>query len=173
MISFKEYMSSQRSENPLKEDSILNEEMIKDDHVENLMKEDHHIKEEVVEEKIEVTGYKIYRDKPETFMCDMEISGANPATSKARIIIEGKDLTYMFEGTIDAKGKCKIPLKKMGFLTENEKGIIKLEVIADDTVFTPWEDNFTAVNSKRVAIKVFESQDDNTQKIGVRLKTIG
>jgi hypothetical protein len=82
MISFKEYMSSQRSENPLKEDSILNEEMIKDDHVENLMKEDHHIKEEVVDAGIKLLrrrvivadqrGITVYEGTP-TFASDDQV----------------------------------------------------------------------------------------------------
>lgn len=137
------------------------------------IKEVQHKKEELKETvEIDPIGYKIFRDKSENFICDMEISGANPSNSKARIIIESKDLTYMFEGTIDAQGKCKIPLKKMNFLNENETGIIKLEVIADDTVFSPWEDNFIAVNSKRVSVKVFESVADDESKPIVRLKSI-
>ena len=123
----------------------------------------------IVEEP--VTGYKIYRDKTETFICDMEISGANPANSKARIIIESTDMTYMFEGTIDDKGHCEIPLRKMNFLSENEIGKIKLEVIADDMVFNPWEDTFLATNFKKVTVKITESVD-NTPKIGVRISNI-
>ena len=132
------------------------------------------IEEKVIEEAITIpvpTGYKIFRDKSETFVCEMEISGANPQNSKARIIIESKDLTYMFEGVIDSKGQCKIPLRKMNFLSENETGIIKLEVIAEDMVFSPWKDNFVAVNSKRVAVKIAESED-NSPKIGVKITSI-
>jgi len=180
MQSFEEFMSQQT---PTKTDVVE----IVSEAIENAItqksqqiieqtetiKEFQHKKEEL-NEAVEVapTGYKIFRDKSENFICDMEISGANPANSRARIIIESKDLTYMFEGTIDAQGKCKIPLKKMNFLSENETGVIKLEVIADDTVFSPWEDNFVAVNSKRVSVKVFESVADDEPKIGVRLKSI-
>jgi hypothetical protein len=178
MISFKEFMTTQKPQST--EEVVVNEvvqkaieEKTKIIDESKTVSEVEHKKEEL-NERVEVapSGYKIFRDKSENFICDMEISGANPANSKARIIIESKDLTYMFEGTIDAQGKCKIPLKKMNFLSENETGIIKLEVIADDTVFTPWEDNFVAVNSKRVEVKVFESTEDNTPKIGVRLKSI-
>jgi hypothetical protein len=172
MISFNEFMDSQ-SKKPTKEIIETKEDLVEDKIEEaKTLVENHHIKEDLIVERVEDIGYKIYRDKSEIFSCDMEISGANPISSKARIIIESKDLTYMFEGTIDAQGKCKIPLKKMSFLNENEKGIIKLEVIADDTVFTPWEDNFVAINSKKVSVKVFESREDNTPKIGVRLRSI-
>jgi len=123
------------------------------------------VKEEIVE------GYKIYRDKPETFICDMEISGANPKNSKARIIIESNELTYMFEGTINEKGQCKIPLKKMSFLDENETGKIKLEVIAEDMVFTPWQEDFVAVSSKKIAVKVFETVVA-TPQVGIKISNI-
>jgi hypothetical protein len=177
MISFSEFMSTQKPNNDLVKNAI--EKALEEKKTEPILEETKTIEEvphkrEELNEKIDVQpeGYKIYRDKSENFICDMEISGANPSNSKARIIIESNDLTYMFEGTIDAQGKCKIPLKKMSFLNENETGIIKLEVIADDTVFTPWEDNFIAVNSKKVAVKVYESAADNEPKIGVRLKSI-
>jgi hypothetical protein len=186
MISFTEFMSTQKSQSTKEIDLAKESDLIKESiqkaieekkeekiNESNLVNEDNHKKEEIIESvEVAPVGYKIFRDKSENFICDMEISGANPANSKARIIIESKDLTYMFEGTIDAQGKCKIPLKKMNFLGENETGIIKLEVIADDTVFTPWEDNFVAVNSKRVEVKVYESTTDNESKIGVRLKSI-
>lgn len=116
-------------------------------------------------------GYKLYRDKTETFICDMEISGANPGSSKARVIIESNDMTYMFEGTIDGKGHCEIPLKKMNFLAENEVGKIKLEVIADDMMFNPWEETFVAVNHRKVTVRVAESVD-NTPKVGVKISNI-
>lgn len=181
MISFSEFMANQKP--PIEKiEEIVNSavekaiEEKKEDVIieESKTIENNNHKKEELNENVDTapSGYKIFRDKTENFICDMEISGANPASSKARIIIESKDLTYMFEGTIDAQGKCKIPLRKMNFLSENETGIIKLELIADDTVFTPWEDNFVAVNSKKVAVKVFESAEDNTPKIGVRLKSI-
>jgi len=115
--------------------------------------------------------YKIYRDKAETFVCDMEITGASAINSKARIIMECKDLTYMFEGTIDDKGQCRIPLRKMNFLQENEGGIIKLEVIAEDMVFQPWQDNFVAVNSKKVSVKIAESVE-TAPKVGIKITNI-
>jgi hypothetical protein len=115
--------------------------------------------------------YKIYRDKAETFVCDMEITGASATNSKARIIMECKDLTYMFEGTIDDNGQCRIPLRKMNFLQENEGGVIKLEVIAEDMVFQPWQDNFVAVNSKKVSVKISESVE-TAPKVGIKITNI-
>lgn len=186
METFNIFMSRVRNENSENNkqiseeiDSVVAKELINEEinssKVDEPIKED--IKtEEVIEEVIEevaesISGYKIFRDKTETFVCDMEISGANPLNSKARIIIESQDMTYMFEGTIDGKGHCEIPLKKMNFLSENEMGKIKLEVIADDMMFNPWEDTFVAVNSKKVVVKVAESVN-NTPKVGVRISNI-
>lgn len=179
MIDFEEFMSQNKKTD--KTDEISVEKVIeaaieeKGSKVTESITEtkviEEHKKEEITESVVTApTGYKIFRDKAENFVCDMEISGANPTNSKARIIIESQDLTYMFEGKI-SQGKCSIPLKKMNFLNENETGIIRLEVIAEDTVFTPWEDNFVAVNSKKVSVKVYESEDTSS-KVGIRISNI-
>jgi hypothetical protein len=189
MESFKEFLFSKKDkvkkEEPVKEIATEEVETV----VESIKEEDHKI--DIVEEKIEdaieessieesiqeavqdiVEGYKIFRDKSENFICDMEITGADPQKSKARIIVESKDLTYMFEGTIDGKGQCRIPLKKMNFLNENETGTIKLEIIAEDMVFVPWSDTFTAVSSKKVQVKNISESEDLTTKVGIKITRI-
>ena len=59
----------------------------------------------------------------------------------------------------------------MNFLQENEGGIIKLEVIAEDMVFQPWQDNFVAVNSKKVSVKISESVE-TAPKVGIKITNI-
>ena len=87
--------------------------------------------------------YKLYTDKQETFECDLFLEGADLKESSARIVVESKDLTLMFKGTIDDKGNCKVPIKKLrGLVSENDKGTMRLEVIAEDTYFNPWEYNY-------------------------------
>jgi hypothetical protein len=177
MESFETFMAKlakERSTEPIENEPILETVVIDEKPEINTppIKEPQKIQESIapiVEEP--VTGYKVFRDKTETFICDMEISGANPANSKARVIIESTDMTYMFEGTIDDRGHCEIPLRKMNFLTENEIGKIKLEVIADDMVFNPWEDTFVATSSKKVTVKVTESVE-TAPKVGVRISNI-
>ena len=66
----------------------------------------------------------------------------------------------MFNGEIDKKGKCTIPIKKLAILNEGTVGKIRLEVIAEGTVFTPWEDDFKVKMSKKVAIKIHESKSN-------------
>jgi len=119
--------------------------------------------------------YKLYTDKQETFECDIQLEGASLTNSKARLVIETTDLALLFKGTIDSNGKCKIPIKRLkGILGENSQGTIKLEVIAEDTYFTPWESNFEVETAKKVQVEV-KSQQGNILKEGkpsVKVKNI-
>ena len=97
--------------------------------------------------------YRIFTDKPETFECYISLEGASINKSRARLVIESKDLSLLFEGTIDGNGKCKIPIKKLkGILDESVVGTVKLEVIAEDTYFVPWESDFIVETQKKVSV---------------------
>ena len=99
--------------------------------------------------------YKLYTDKQETFECDLFLEGASLKDSSARILVETKDLTLLFPGTIDKKGNCKVPIKKLkGLMGENTTGDIKLEVIAEDTLIEPWQSDFVVSTSKKVTVEV-------------------
>ena len=100
-------------------------------------------------------AYKLYTDKQETFECDLFLEGADLKNSSARIIVESNDLTLMFKGKIDEKGNCKVPIKKLkGLLDENTTGDIKLEVIAEDTLIEPWQSDFVVSTAKKVTVEV-------------------
>ena len=99
--------------------------------------------------------YKLYTDKQETFECDLFLEGADLKDSSARILVETKDLTLLFPGTIDKSGNCKVPIKKLkGLLGEDTTGNIKLEVIAEDTLIEPWQSEFVVETSKKVTVEV-------------------
>ena len=119
--------------------------------------------------------YKLYTDKQEIFECDIQIEGASLSNSNARLVIETEDLALLFKGSIDSKGKCKIPVKRLkGLLNENVKGTIKLEVIAEDTYFTPWESDFEVDASKKVQVEV-KSQNKEVikeTKMSVEVKNV-
>ena len=105
--------------------------------------------------------YKLYTDKQEIFECDIQLEGASVNQSQARLVIETEDLALLFKGTINSQGKCRIPVKKLkGLLNEDTKGNIKLEVIAEDTYFTPWESTFSVDASKKVTVEVKSQQED-------------
>ena len=66
----------------------------------------------------------------------------------------------MFEGTIDNQGNCKVPIRKLrGLLGEDSKGTMKLEVIAEDTYFLPWESDFIVDTSKKIKVEVKGQQN--------------
>lgn len=99
--------------------------------------------------------YTLFTDKTEVFECDLQLEGASLKKSFARLLIESPDLNLVFNGEISSSGKCKIPVKKLkGLLDENVNGKMKLEVVAEDTYFTPWEDDFSIDTSKKLTVEV-------------------
>ena len=108
--------------------------------------------------------YKLYTDKQETFECDLFLEGADLKESSVRLIVESKDLTLMFKGEIDDKGNCKVPIKKLkGLLDENTTGDIKLEVIAEDTLIEPWQSDFIVDTAKKVTVEVKSQKEEKLQ----------
>tara|TARA_B110000503_G_scaffold140800_1_gene232625 strand:+ start:2511 stop:3086 length:576 start_codon:yes stop_codon:yes gene_type:complete len=105
--------------------------------------------------------YKLFTDKTELFECNIKLEGASLKNSQARLIIESEDINLLFKGQITPEGKCIIPIKKLkGLLEGNTKGEIKLEVIAEDTYFTPWKSEFVVEASRKLTVEV-KSQDAN------------
>lgn len=108
--------------------------------------------------------YNLYTDKIEEFKCQLEIEGADSSNSLSRIILESeKGLNLLFNGSVKSNGECVVPIDKLkNILNENDKGTIKLEIIADDTVFTPWTSDFVVKTSKKV--NIVESSNLNENK---------
>ena len=99
--------------------------------------------------------YKLFTDKTELFECDIKIEGTSLSKSKARLVVETGDYSLMFNGKISSDGKCQVPIRKLkGLIDENTSGNIRLEVIAEDTYFTPWKSNFQIEASKSVTVEV-------------------
>ncbi len=98
--------------------------------------------------------YKLFTDKAEIFECDITIEGASLSSSTARLVVETNDYSLMFNGSISSDGRCKVPIRKLkGLIDENSSGNVRLEVIAEDTYFTPWKSNFQIEASKKVTVK--------------------
>jgi len=119
--------------------------------------------------------YKLFTDKTELFECNIKLEGASLKKSHARLLIESdsEDIALVFKGTITTDGKCKIPVKKLkGLIPENTGGNIKLEVIAEDTYFTPWESKFTVDAAKKITVEIKSQSDgelitESTPKVSV------
>jgi hypothetical protein len=121
------------------------------------------IEEEIQEEEeISETNnseyYKVFNDKAETFSCEIELEGANLKDTQVRLVLESDNWNLMFPGEIDRNGKVTIPIRKLNILEEGLKGTIKMEVIAEGTVFIPWEDDFEVKMSKKVMVKFNENK---------------
>tara|TARA_S200002703_G_scaffold24952_1_gene21627 strand:- start:350 stop:910 length:561 start_codon:yes stop_codon:yes gene_type:complete len=118
--------------------------------------------------------YKLFTDKSELFECDIKLEGASLSKSKARLVVETSDYSLLFKGEINSNGKCEIPIRKLkGLIDENTTGNIRLEVIAEDTFFTPWESDFEVDASKKVTVEVKSQQTKKPiveTKVNVKVK---
>ena len=85
--------------------------------------------------------YPLYSDKPNLFECSIQLEGCSLNQASARLIIESEQNSLIFNGEIDNMGACLIPVKKLKGLV-SEGGKMKLEVIADDMYFSPWESEY-------------------------------
>ena len=115
--------------------------------------------------------YTLYNDKSENFVCDVYVEGAKINETQARLIIESEEWNLIFEGEIDRYGKCQIPIKKLNIFQEGVVGKIRLEVIAENTVFTPWNDDFQIKTSKKVLVKIQEKR--STPETPKRAENLG
>ena len=93
--------------------------------------------------------YKLFTDKTELFECDIKLQGASLNKSRARLVVETPEYSLLF------------------------KGNIRLEVIAEDTYFTPWESDFEVETSKKVTVEVKSQQNKKPileTKVKVKVK---
>ena len=112
--------------------------------------------------------YKIFVDRPENFTCDIKLEGASLSDSFARVILETDGVNLVFNGKINASGKCEIPINKVkGILKEGITGNMKLEVVADETYFVPWKSKFTVDRSKKIKATVTEQKEHTKPKLMV------
>tara|TARA_B100001094_G_C18111693_1_gene761559 strand:- start:533 stop:1126 length:594 start_codon:yes stop_codon:yes gene_type:complete len=116
--------------------------------------------------------YILYSDRKENFSCDIALEGAKLNESFARIILETKDVNYVFNGTISDGGKCEIPIRALkGLMSVRDTGNMVLEVIADDTYFRPWESNFIVDAHTKLEVKINEQAQPSKPKIQVSVNT--
>ena len=110
--------------------------------------------------------YKLFVDRSEIFECKITLEGASLKDATSRIVVNTPDLKLMFEGTIDNQGNCKIPIRKLrGLLGENDKGTMRLEVIAEDTYFEPWNSDFIIDTSKKINVEVKGQENTKSETI--------
>lgn len=113
-----------------------------------------------------------YTDKSEIFECNVNVEGASLENTKAMLVVESKNWNLIFYGDIERGGKCKIEIGKLSILKEGETGKMRLEVIADDTYFIPWEGDFEVKTNKKVTVEVISNNknslsESNKPKVSV------
>jgi len=96
--------------------------------------------------------YTLYSDKKNIFECDIQLEGASLSQAFARVIVEGDNLNLVFNGHITKEGNCRIEMPKLNMV--NEGGEMKLEVIAEDMYFNPWNSQFELKKSKSITVEV-------------------
>ena len=116
-------------------------------------------------------AYTLYLDRPEDFICEVQVKNASLKGSIARLIVESESgINFIFNGKID-NGKCVIPIRKLkGLLDENTKGKMKLEVIVEDTYFSPWSNDFLTEEHTSVKVKVNETKQIMSNKPIINVK---
>ena len=118
--------------------------------------------------------YKLYTDKIENFECKLQLEGASLSKAFSRIILETDDINLSFDGKIDDSGKCIIPIKKLrGLLDESIEGSMKLEVIAEDVYFQPWQSEFIVETAKRINVEVVSQNKNTISESKPKLKVMG
>ena len=97
--------------------------------------------------------YTLYSDKQNIFEFDIQLEGASLTDAFARLIIESNNLNLMYNGTITEDGNCRIDMPKLKGMVK-EGGNLRLEVIADDMYFNPWESEYDLKTAKKVTVEV-------------------
>lgn len=102
-----------------------------------------------------MASFTLFSDKPTLFECRLDLEGASLKETMARLVVETPDKTLMFKGKVSSEGVCSIPINKLrGLVEENATGKIHLEVIAEDTYFSPWSSDYVVTASKKLTVEV-------------------
>jgi len=113
--------------------------------------------------------YDLYIDDPQAIKCKAEISGAENANKKVRLMVETSAQCLYFNGSVSDTGEINVPMHSLkNILKESTGGKLMLEMVIDDTLFTPWETDFVTKLKKKVAIS--EVKSTNSQK-GIKMLT--
>lgn len=111
---------------------------------------------------------QFYKNKKQNFECSVKITGTNPDSATARLILipEDDSKRIFFEGKIK-DNKCLIEIYPN--ININPKGKAMLEIIVDDSViFSPWESVYELI-SEEVKIESTNITKNTTSGVSVQL----
>ena len=102
--------------------------------------------------------YKLLKDKNNEFQCEIRLEGASSKDAIARLFLEADGCEYVFKGKIEGE-RCLIPMGKLKkYQNLLESGKIRLEIIAEDTVFVPYESDYELDQEKKVTVEVIQKE---------------
>lgn len=111
---------------------------------------------------------KIYLDESKLFKCKLKVEGTTLSKSKCRLLVKSDDLTLMYEGKIHDNGEVEVSIPKLKKYIESKNGMATLEVIADDTVFTPYTESIEFTNKYVVEVV---TEETSNKKPSIKLVT--
>jgi hypothetical protein len=131
--------------------------------IEETQKEEEPLTEEPVKEVYEEIepqskAYRVFRDRDENFECKITIQGAGLSAAQVRIVLDCDLWNFTFYGKLYKDGRCVVPFKKGIPLPEGTRGRARLEVVIDEQLFLPWEDDFIVEGSKKVQVELKEQK---------------
>ena len=101
--------------------------------------------------------YRLLKDKSNEFQCEIKLEGTTSSDASARLFLEADGCEYIFNGQITGD-KCLIPMGKLKkYANLLESGKIRLEVVADDTLFVPYENTYELEEARKVTVEVAQS----------------
>jgi hypothetical protein len=112
----------------------------------------------------------IYKNKGETFRCQLNVEGAKSEDTIIRLCIELSEMNLFFKGNLYENGECVIEIPKLKEL-KDQSGEIYIEVIADSTYFKVYEAEVSLQNSVDVKFSGLKSDNANTSP-SVKLKDV-
>jgi hypothetical protein len=114
--------------------------------------------------------YTLYLDKNEDFIAEISVKNASLKESKARLIVESPDgPNFIFNGKIE-NGKCIIPIRRLrGLLDEDVIGKMLLEIIVENTYFSPWHDDYKTTQHTSVKVTVNEQKISSKPSVTVKI----
>lgn len=114
--------------------------------------------------------YTIYVDRDAVFECEASIKNSSYKNAKARLIIESNDVNLVFYGNID-KNTISVPIKTLNkYFTEKDSAKIKLEVIVENQLVTPWESEVEFETYNKVEIKEVKNTVKSEPLVEVKVK---
>lgn len=104
--------------------------------------------------------YTLFTDKSEILEAVIKAEGVSKKNIKCRVILEASPWSLIIPGNISTNGDCEVKIDALGsVLSEGDEGKIILEVVADDTLFTIWDDTFKIQRSKSIQLESISVQD--------------